>query len=1236
MKRWQRRIWTWSVGTLATSLVLLGVGVGLFRIAVQVAPDYRQALADWVGDLLGSKVAIADMDLAWRGVYPTLVLRELIIGADTGAFIQLDEMQLGFAVHRLLTADPTPARVSLIGPAVTVVRDESGLSLAGLQGRGKVADVQKLANRLLDIGEVVVRDATLIWRDTSHDLPDRFLDRLDLWARPRGEGFELRVGQLEFDAGPGRAEVSALFERMAWPPRTASVALRRWFPWSELRAWFPDLPAVTGEVQSLNLELSWGDAGLDQARGRMVVRQPRPLAEPEFAHERAAANFQLLRVGGGWRLDLTELELSGPAGDWPQSAAALDFRPQGAGWRVALSASFLRLQDLLVWGALLPREGAELLRELNPTGDVSALVAQFQTGQLEVPELTAQLRDVSWQARAAWPGVAGLSGEISAGSAQGRLRVDSANLRVESPTVFAQPLVADRLNADLRWSREGERWRLQSTQMALEAMGLNADGRLDILTGADPQVDIKLELASEDPRRWLAYQPLSWPPSLRDWLSRAVESARVPHGLVHLAGPLGRFPYADGGGVFRVELELQNVDLSYAEDWPRVTGVDARLLIEGRELTVTAAHGEIHGATISAARAYMADLKRDLIVLSADVSGDAGDLFGTLEDSPLRTRYQDLVASLALAGPADFHLDLQLPLRQLSRTRFKGRAKFAGVRLKTSYWPEAIAGIRGEFTIDESGLSGRGLTAKLANQSFKVDLTADAGTTRLKAHTRMDLRRHGTDWSVPAWLCERTQGKSDWQVSMAFGGVQPEPIIVRSDLVGTALNLPAPFAKAAEASRALEVSIDPAALGGRAMTVALGDQLNMYLKFQADGQALDAAHLHLGPEPAPPAAAPGLWVDGTLDRLVFGEWFDFVTSIGGQDGLRFGGMVLSARQLAAFGQILGETRIQLTADNRQWLMALSGPDVQGRLRWPRVQASARGEVNLEFDRLRWHWLPNESAEEQVDPRRFPQLELAVQNFILNDEPLGRMGLRLEPVAEGVTIKHLRFGNPDRPRVQLTGDWLMDERGSQARVDIAMDTERFAFWLAAFGYQENIRAARGQINGHLQWSPSPEGLQIANMSGDLGITFRDGQLLTVEPGAGRMLGLLSFNALPRRFFLDFRDVVDTGLRFDKIKGRFQIADGQALTDGIVVEGPSLKMEARGRVGLSDRDYDQTITIYPGLSSGVTLAATVLGGPAAGLFALFAQELLDKPLDQVGQLSYHLGGTWDNPVVTKEGQ
>src|SRR3546814_19191831 len=49
--------------------------------------------------------------------------------------------------------------------------------------------------------------------------------------------------------------------------------------------------------------------------------------------------------------------------------------------------------------------------------------------------------------------------------------------------------------------------------------------------------------------------------------------------------------------------------------------------------------------------------------------------------------------------------------------------------------------------------------------------------------------------------------------------------------------------------------------------------------------------------------------------------------------------------------------------------------------------------------------------------------------------------------------------------------------------------------------------------------------------------------------------------------------------------------------------------------------------------ISLGAALLGGPAVGALVLLAQEVLDKPLDSVTQLTYHVYGGWDNPQFEK---
>ncbi|WP_348240492.1 AsmA-like C-terminal region-containing protein, partial [Salmonella enterica] len=71
----------------------------------------------------------------------------------------------------------------------------------------------------------------------------------------------------------------------------------------------------------------------------------------------------------------------------------------------------------------------------------------------------------------------------------------------------------------------------------------------------------------------------------------------------------------------------------------------------------------------------------------------------------------------------------------------------------------------------------------------------------------------------------------------------------------------------------------------------------------------------------------------------------------------------------------------------------------------------------------------------------------------------------------------------------------------------------------------------------------------------------------------MLGLFSVAALPRRLALDFSDLTDKGLSFDTIHGDFELRDGNAYTNNLLLRGPAAEIGVAGRTGLSSQDFDQ---------------------------------------------------------------
>jgi uncharacterized protein YhdP len=127
--------------------------------------------------------------------------------------------------------------------------------------------------------------------------------------------------------------------------------------------------------------------------------------------------------------------------------------------------------------------------------------------------------------------------------------------------------------------------------------------------------------------------------------------------------------------------------------------------------------------------------------------------------------------------------------------------------------------------------------------------------------------------------------------------------------------------------------------------------------------------------------------------------------------------------------------------------------------------------------------------------------------------------------------------------------------------------------------------------------------------------------------------MSVSALPRRLALDFSDVTDKGISFDKINADFELRDGDAYTNNLFLTGPQAEVGIVGRTGLAHHDYDLTAVAAGDIGGSLSVASTVVGGPVVGAAVLAFTRLFKQPLKGVTRRYYHIGGPWETPVIER---
>jgi uncharacterized protein YhdP len=184
-----------------------------------------------------------------------------------------------------------------------------------------------------------------------------------------------------------------------------------------------------------------------------------------------------------------------------------------------------------------------------------------------------------------------------------------------------------------------------------------------------------------------------------------------------------------------------------------------------------------------------------------------------------------------------------------------------------------------------------------------------------------------------------------------------------------------------------------------------------------------------------------------------------------------------------------------------------------------------------------------------------------------------------------------------------------------------------------GYPEGVRRGTAKIEGSLSWAGSPQRIDYPTLSGNFVLDASKGQFVKLEPGIGKLLGILSLQSLPRRISLDFRDIFSEGLAFDEIVGAVKVVKGVASTDNLRITGPAARIVMNGQVDLAKETQTLRVKVNPQLSDTVSVAGALIGGPVAGVAAFLAQKLLKDPLNQIASYEYDVTGSWSDPQVTK---
>lgn len=507
-------------------------------------------------------------------------------------------------------------------------------------------------------------------------------------------------------------------------------------------------------------------------------------------------------------------------------------------------------------------------------------------------------------------------------------------------------------------------------------------------------------------------------------------------------------------------------------------------------------------------------------------------------------------------------------------------------------------------------------------------------------------------------------GKSDTYQARGrqADAVRAATLYVQTNLKGVAARLPPPFDKKAEDAGSLELRVNFLPKQSPVMRVNYAGFVDGILTLNDPASAKDfRAEVRFNAGVATLPDTPGLHVLGWLDTVSLDEWRYLFLKPGAKPGIKqeqtpaqvlqpdpasapvaeAGGASISKNPLSilssadvamrlfeAYGLPLHNIRVKLRAQDEGLQAEIEAKELKGDLTVPyNVQASPV-RADLSYCYLN----KPEVGEGAMDPRDMPALDIRIADFRYLNSQFGQSHLETTRVADGMRIEQLVL-NPRATVMTAHGGWYLRGNQQQSNLQMHVESANIGRTLKALDYVGGIDDGRGTVDVELQWPGSLAEVDAGRIKGKLNMSLKDGYVLDVDPGAGRMFGMLSIQTLPRRLLLDFSDVFKKGFGFDRLKGSFSIGDGDAYTNDLRMEGPAARVDISGRTGLAKQDYDQLVTVTPHVAESLPLLGVLTATPQVGAVILFVQKLFQPQIDVVTRNQYTIKGSWNAPEVKK---
>jgi uncharacterized protein (TIGR02099 family) len=1215
--------------SLVVAIILIAIGISLVRAFLPDVKSYRGEIEQLASRFLDQAVQIESMDARLDGLTPTFIFSgvHMLDKEKKRELIRFEQLRLGFdLIQSIRRGRVMPRSLTITGVNLGIVRRANGtLRIQGLDvnklgetiaSRQEQAEVEtnELGEWFFERSRLSIEKSSVLWRDDQHEGKTIRFENVNFELRNDANRHQL-MGRVTLPSDLGEdLEASVDFTGNILVPqgwngkfyaRGKKVQAKNW----GMKPMYMDVTLQQGELD-MQVWGEWTALGLYDLSGNVTASDLKftsKLTDEPFTIKLVNGVFDWRHGENSWDLRVDNFSYQQSNIAWPATRVTVKYQKEEPFKPLLfVHASSVGIEDiktLLIENGLLDKKSHAVLNELQPKGQLEELLVKYRLDSSKDPELIvgANFKNLSSNAWQRVPGVAGLNGSILLDAGHGEIKLTSTSAALTFPGLFRQPIPLTQLQTAAQWWHAGDAWYINVPQLLANNADLKTDSSIYMAipdNKASPYLDLQTTFTDGNVKGAAQFYPAAiMSKNLVNWLDSGLVAGKIARGGAVMHGRLRDFPYRNDAGTFQVQFSASDVELNYQKGWPPLHKMQLTGDFSATGMQLTSPQANLFDSQLRDLDVTIEDFSNSVLRARGRYSGSTQDVIHFLADSPIAPDAKDFYTKTTFAGQSEATIKLQIPLSERVREEYpleyNGKVTFNNSAMTSWQGMLDVKNMQGELEYSPDGVFAENISAEIfeGKSNINVFTFKQAGSQQIKIgmQGKFDLGEALQHFSVPG--AELIQGKTQWQGLLSFGyrvngKAIPGSFTFGSDLQGVALDLPAPFGKEANEAEHCYVQVEFPKDNRFLLTAGLGDRLRTSVvleKQEANQVRLHKAAISFSSaEPVLPQAS-AIKISGRLVGFAPDAW----------------------------QAVLANTK------------SSKGPK----------QNLTRGILPMELD---MDYLSLLTGDKKIPattelPENVPLLNGQVRELVVDTMRLGKFEIASERDKDGILIKKVNFSSADM-KIQGNGSWYYRKRKHQTNMVFNLDSPDVGNMMHQLGYAGIVRYGDAKAVMQVNWADAPNQFDFNKLNGTVSVVINNGSISQVDPGAGRVLGLLSLSELPRHLFLNFKEL-GSGFNFDSIQGSFDITNGDAVTKNLNVDSSVAVVALRGRTGFGKRDYDLDITAVPRATNTLPVIAFLLSGGQAGTVTWIFERIFGKKIDDSLAKRYTISGTWEKPLFTE---